>query len=693
MMPALRQFSVIDMSTVRARHARIEARNEDGKKVYEASLSSETPVRRAGFTEVLRHNENSINMERAARGLVLLFNHDVDKPIGRVSDIGLRSDGKLAGRFTFSNTDAGRERQAQVDEGVLSDISIRYSIDSEERSENDDGETLYTVTGWTPMEASLVSVPADPHVGLGRSEELPTGNALRDAIQQANREVIPMSTKETTPKSASNASDSGVVNFESARKAGTSEGVLVERQRQADINGLFAAPKYGEAVYSALRDACLNDGSTLEQAQRKLLDLIGHESDDGYTAPQPTTEQGQRASQVRVTESGEDKVIEGMRKALDVKFSLGTTEELQAARQGNEFVGMGFADMARQSLQLQGVEGVYKWDARTAVGYALQPGAMPYTAQRDFVGHGSSVFTSLVENIAEKQMLTGYSEAAETWRQFCRIGSVSSFRQESRTDLSTFSALDEVPENGEYTHGTMSDRAEYITAKKYGKLFSITREMLVNDDVSGMSRAVTEIGRAAERKIGDLVYAILNNGTSSTAPYAMSDSAALFAARASTSGSNSRTSGAAPSVSELNAMKILMSGMKDFSGGGVGSGHRISYLVVPVALETTALVLQNATNDPTSNAATSGDANTGGMKPNPFAGTFQTIADQRLDDTSTAVYYGLADPTRADTIEVAFLNGNQTPQLESENGFTVDGITYKVRQEVGVKALSWVGMV
>ena len=674
---------------IRARHARIESRQADGKKVYEASLSSETPVRRHGFTEILRHDENSINMERAARGLVLLFNHDVDQPIGRVSDIGLRSDGKLAGRFVFSDTDEGRKRQAQVDEGTLSDISIRYSIDDEERSEGDNGETIYTVSRWTPMEASVVSVPADSQVGIGRSvdNELSTG-ALARAITQANREVNTMSNKETTPSTASSATKDGVVSFESARKAGTSEGVQVERQRQADINGLFSAPKYSNPVYAALRDACLNDGSTLEQSQRKLLDLIGNESDDGYTAPQPKTEEGQRASQgsVRITESGEDKVIEGMRKALDVKFNVGTAEELAEARRGNDFVGMGFADMARQSLQLQGVDGVYKWDARTALGYALQPAAMPYGAQRDFVGHGTSVFTSLVENIADKQLQIGFSEAAESWRQWCRIGSVSDFRQASRPDLSTFSDLDLVPENGEYSHGTMSDRKEYIQASKYGKLFSITREMLLADDTSAMARVSQAMGRAAERKTGDLVYAIL------TANGNMNDGNALFGTTR-TNATNDRTSGGAPSVSELDEMKGLLATMKDAAGNAVGSGTRMSYLLVPMALETTAMVLQNATNDPDSNAATSGSANTGGTKPNPFANTFQTIADARLDDDSAVKYYGVANPNVIDTIEVAYVNGQQTPTLESENGFTVDGITYKVRLEVAAKALSWYGMV
>jgi HK97 family phage prohead protease len=654
------------------RTARIESRKQDGRTVYSASLSSELPVRRQGYTEILRHDADSINMERADNGLVLLFNHDTDQPIGRVNGIRLREDGKLVGDLTFSNSAAGKERQGQVDDGTLTDISIRYSIDDEERSQGEDGETVYTVTRFTPMEASVVAVPADSSVGIGRNQDLPTGER-EHATTTANQEATPMS-KDTTPK-GDNANDGVVANFESARKAGASEGIKRERERQADINALFAEPKFDQEVYQALRNACLDDGSTIEQAQRKLLGLIGNESDSDYIAPQPKTEKGAQRSQVRIKEAAEDKQADGMRSALEARLQIVTGDEARSVLAGNDFAGMTMAEMARHSLTLMGVENVNKFDLRSAVGYALNPAALPHSAVRSFVGNGSSVFTALVENIANKQMQKGFMEAAETWRGFCNVGSVSSFRQESRVDLSTFSDLAEVPENGEYEHGQMSDSKEYIQAQKYGRLFSITREVIINEDLNALARIPAEMGRAAERKTGDLVYAILTGNP------AMQDGNNLFSA----AHANQAAVAGTPSVSTLDELKVLMAKQKGLGSNAHGQNIRIARVIVPVALETQAMILQSATADP--DQQSTGKAG-GGTRPNPFNGTFETISDARLDAASATKWYAAGDPTLHDTIEVAYLNGQQAPTLESENGFTTDGITYKVRLEVGVKAIS-----
>jgi HK97 family phage prohead protease len=665
---------------IRERFVKIQKRNNDGNDIYTASLSSDYPVERFGFTEILEHKNDSINMERASNGLALLFNHDVDNVIGRVNDIRLRNDGKLEGNLIFSQTPNGQERKTQVDEGTLTDISIRYSIDEEnEQVDQDSNKRTYTVTRWTPMEASVVTVPADHTVGIGRNFETTTkrGNTMND--------------KTTTPAGGDNATDSGVVvSFESARQAGEADGINVERQRQSEINALFSLPAYQDATCQALRMSLIEGGASIEQSRSKLLDYIGKTGDvDTYVAPQPKTEQGARSVIIRTTEDGIDNAMEGIRNAVDVKMRSGTKEELAEKSRGNQYVGASFTDIARECLRLQGVDDVYRYDARTAVGFALQPLALPSTAMRNFVGHGTSQFASVVENIAGKQLMQGFNEAEETWRAFCRVGSVSSFRQESRVDVSSFSDLDEVAENGEYTHGTFSDRKEYIQAKKYGKLVSLTRELLVNDDIQAMQDILRQMGRSAERKTGDLVYAILNNSTATTAAYVMGDGGALCSARSATtsSGTNLRTSGAAPSVSELDAMKVIMSGMKDFNGNAVGSGHNISYLIVPKALETTAMILQNAASDPDQKSTQSGG---GGTRPNPFTNTFQTVSDNRLNAT---VYYGMSDPNLVPVIEVAYLNGQQSPSLESENGFTVDGITYKVRLEVAAKALNWTGIV
>jgi HK97 family phage prohead protease len=650
------------------RLAQIERKADHGVTVYTASLSSEYPVERWGYTEVLEHSSKAVNFERAQNGLVLLFNHNVDEPIGRISNLKIRSgDKKLVGDLVFSKTEAGKLRQTQVDEGTLTDISIRYSVEKWSESENDN-RTTRTITRWTPQEGSIVSVPADPTVGVGRN-------------QPKSTEGETMSKENDTASKGDNTrgADGVVVEFESGRKAGLQEGARVERERVAAIDALFDAPGFVGAMYDGLRKTLIENGSTIDQAREALLKVAG--GDPAQSEPISNARHAdtqQRTPGVSVGTEDAEKKYEAMRIASEFKAGfLQDGQDQHAARQEqaeNPFGGLTLGEMARESLHIAGIDtrGLSTFDV---VGYALNPNALP-ASRRSFVGQGTGNFAAVVENIANKSMMQGFDEAPETWSQIVRTGQVSSFRQESRVDLSEFSDLDEVAENGEYKHGSMTDNREYIQAAKYGKLFAITREVIVNDDLNALTRIPGEMGRAANRKIGDLVYAVL------TTPATLRDGTAIFDATRS----NIITSGAAPSVAQVDAMRQLMALQSGMNSAAHGQNIRLSILIVPIALETTSLVLARSQNDPDQKSTESGG---GGTRPNPFAGTLTVVADARLDAASSVIYYGSANPNQYDTIEVAFLNGNQSPTLESRDGWTVDGIEYKTRLECGVAPLGY----
>lgn len=694
---------------VRQRLLKIEKREAgDGKKTYHASMSSETPVERYGFTEILEHSADAVNMSRAANGLPLLFNHNPNSLLGRWQNIGLREDGKLAGDFFFSETEEAQLRRGQIDEGVLTDVSVRYSIDEEQRTETSDGKVTYTATRWTPLEGSLVSVAADNQVGIGRSADTSFGDITETSFESQMRNLIAeqidkSNSREVTtmPSNVNNGGDQqptgtgaadpneNVIDFDGARTAGRTEGIHAERQRQTDINALYGLPRYsGNQTIEALRQACIDQGLTLRQSERKLLEHLGHEGDETTVRacdPQTHEAQRQQSPVVRVVEDAADDVHEGMRLSLMERANFIDDDKTKRNAGQSYFRGWSMVEMCRHSLELMGVR-TAGMDSMALVGYALCPRALPSNnaVRNAAFGAGTSVFTAVVENIANKGLMRGFNESDETWRAIAFVGSVSSFRQESRVDMSSFSDLDEVPELGEFTRGEMSDAKEYVTAKTYGKLFALSRQVIVNDDITALAKATMFIGRAADRKVGDLVYAILTGN-----PTLTQDSTALFHANHS----NIVSSGGSPSVDQFDSMKVLMSLQKDNSSNAHGQNIQMERLIVPKALETDSVILANATHDPFSNAATSGNANTGGTRLNPFAGTFQVVADPRLDAASSVIYYGAADPNKHDVIEAAFLNGNENPMLESQNGWTVDGIEYKIRHDVGVSALGYKGLV
>lgn len=143
---------------------------DDEDRSYEVSLSSETPVDRWYGREILEHSKDAVDLARAAKGLNLLFNHDADRPIGRLEN--LRVDGgKLKADMRFYSTDDGRNIRTMVDEGMR-EVSIGYGIDTYEKTPGKgDAPTEYRATRWTPLEGSIVSVPADYSVGVGRSAD------------------------------------------------------------------------------------------------------------------------------------------------------------------------------------------------------------------------------------------------------------------------------------------------------------------------------------------------------------------------------------------------------------------------------------------------------------------------------------------------------------------------------------------
>ncbi|EDM3333889.1 hypothetical protein CRW59_02285 [Salmonella enterica subsp. enterica serovar Newport] len=107
------------------------------------------------------------------------------------------------------------------------------------------------------------------------------------------------------------------------------------------------------------------------------------------------------------------------------------------------------------------------------------------------------------------------------------------------------------------------------------------------------------------------------------------------------------------------------------------------FLLVPVELEDRATQLIRSTSLP--------DAQNSGVF-NPYNDALTVITEARLDADSVKSWYLLAGQG-SDTIEVAYLDGIDTPYLEQQQGFTVDGVTFKVRIDAGVSPLDWRGMV
>jgi len=143
--------------------------NKENRTV-ELSFSSEEPYERYFGVEILDHQQKSIKMDRLNNSAPVLFNHDRDLVIGVVENAVIDNKRGLA-TVRFGNSAKAKEVFKDVEDGILKNVSVGYQIDEMKKESEKDGVETYRVTSWTPFEVSIVSIPADNTVGVGRDAQ------------------------------------------------------------------------------------------------------------------------------------------------------------------------------------------------------------------------------------------------------------------------------------------------------------------------------------------------------------------------------------------------------------------------------------------------------------------------------------------------------------------------------------------
>lgn len=234
-----------------------EIRKEGDAQKLSFPASSERPVERWYGDEVLVHDKKSIRLERATSGAMpLLFNHDMDDPIGMITGASV-SDGRLLVDAELFSTDRASEIQKMID-GGLRNVSIAYRVN---KVEEEVKTQTYRVTDWEPFEVSIVTVPADPSVGIGRGVE--SSYEMR-IIREASHQPAE---KAATKERAMPEKEEGVtaVADDKPRKSP----IEYERERRQAIINLcqsFNADARSEAQW-------IEDGTPLTEVSEKLLEI------------------------------------------------------------------------------------------------------------------------------------------------------------------------------------------------------------------------------------------------------------------------------------------------------------------------------------------------------------------------------------------------------------------------------------
>jgi HK97 family phage major capsid protein len=218
--------------------------DEDTRRVRIA-ISSEEPVSRSFGMEVLEHSEEAINLSFLASGRApLLLDHDPEKQIGVIESVDLDSSARrLRATVRFGKGALAKEAFDDVMDGIRANISVGYAINKLERKDKD----TYVAKSWMPMEASLVSIPADVTVGVGRSSEPSPKPVIKTDFKEN-----PMSDQ----------------NFDIAA-------VEAEARKAAQRNAAQIVELGAKHSRSDLAQKAIAEGRSIEEFRGELLDVIG----------------------------------------------------------------------------------------------------------------------------------------------------------------------------------------------------------------------------------------------------------------------------------------------------------------------------------------------------------------------------------------------------------------------------------
>nr|DAR53945.1 MAG TPA: major capsid protein [Caudoviricetes sp.] len=609
------------------RETTIDQVDSDNRTV-ELSFSSETPYGRWFGDEILCHDEECINLERFNNGLgTVLFNHDRDAVVGHIEKVWLEDNrGKALVRF---DTDEQSETIFQkVQSGTLQGVSVGYAIYRYEVLEDEDTKSTngrfngpaYVVTDWEPLEISIVSVPADPTVGVGRSaEEIHTSiDTQEDNTRMDQEKTLEVQEVKSTPV------ETGLTH------ADLQKAMEQERKRTSEITALFRDFDVEGA------DEAIVMGVSVDEARAMVMDQLRARN---------------KGVSVTMGEAESDKFRAAAQDAVLMAAGIPVAD---AAPGAQELRGHSMVELAREALQREGLKANFGDNmelARQAI-------------------NSTSTFPAIMANLANKSVMVGFNEAETTYQIWAGKGSNRDFKEAARVALSEAGNLELVPEGGQFQQDFLGEASARTKVATYGKLFSLTRQAIINDDLGLFSKIATKYGSAAKRLVNKMVYAQLTGNVK------MQDNVALFDSKHG----NVAGTGEALSVKAIAKAITAMRRQKGITGDAT-LNITPKYLVVPPELEVVAYQIVNST------AAVDG-VNSGVV--NPYKGRFVVVADAELTDPDA--WYLVADASQHDTIEVTYLNGVETPRLETRQGFDVDGIEYKVAFDCGVSALDFRGV-
>lgn len=598
------------------------------------------------YFEELSLDPAHVRMERLASGNApFLADHETGSVASQLGVIERASLTKAGGVATIRFSPEGIDPNAdmvfeKIAAGVIRSVSVGYRTHAIEKGGEVDKVPVLRAVDWEPYEISAVALPAD------------AGAIFRSQPKQ---------------KAGVN-----MENEQPKNELTTEDMVARERDRVAGIRGLFRRNQLDDDAAERL----VASGTTLDNARKLAFEMmearsirdvpvgrssfeIGEEDDEKFIRG-ATAGMLARAGMESTIASVVERVAKGEVKSPGVRKAF---KDVDPDDDGGQFRGYTPSELARICLERRGI--------RTAMMSREQMIGAAFTRSGPYAS--TSDFAVILENVMYKASLGGYAQVDDSWRGFCGVESVEDFRPSNRYRLGSFGVLDTLGENGEYRRKSIPDGLKLsITTETRGNIIGISRAAIINDDMGALTDTANRFGRSAGLSIEKAVYDLLAlNGGLGPSITLGGVTAPLFD---DTAWKNVST-GAALSMAAIEADRVKMASQKDISNNEI-LGLRPVAMVLPESLRGEADAINRAKYDPTSASAFE--------RPNIVGGLFRNVVGTpRLSGTRR---YLFADPQLCAAILVVFLNGQQAPFMDQQQGWSVDGTEWRVRLDMKAQA-------
>jgi type IV secretory pathway VirB2 component (pilin) len=497
---------------------------------------------------------------------------------------------------------------------AITSVSVGASVEHmRETTKEGAPRRAFEADRWTVKEVSVCATGADSQATIKASEAELNECEIEFAATAAEKGEVTM--EKTTDTTAAAAAATTNLDAEAIRK----------------VAGVCKLAAFGEDL--------IGHGVGINEARAALLDRMAEQS----VGDPRHVHLGARDER--------DGLVEAMSEGLAVRFS--GKEPSERAR---EFVGARLGDLAGRICQVNG----------------LRPRSMN-PAESIRLAASTSDFPLLLQGTGQRVLLNSYEQAAAPIKKIARAATADDFRAKMLLRLGEMPDLVKVPESGEITHGPRTEQAQSYSLATFARMFSLTRQAIINDDLGAFSDYFAAFGAAAARLEGAELVALLaaNSGLGANM---YSDALPLF----DVAHGNVATSPAVINVANLGIMRQVMRLQTGVDGTTI-LGIAPRYLVVPPELETVGeqyIALLSA-GEP--------------ADVNPFSGKLTLVCVAELSNVDNNAWMLFADPAVAPVLEYSYLSSQPGPQIETRQGWEVLGAEFRCFEDFGAGLIGTVG--